>query len=200
MLFRSYAELEPHGITAFVLKPTEERPAEDNARLMVAAATLDWTDAALLDAFDKAAQPFFGGKSFADLDQTQREDYLTLIADGSRITDEARRRQLQAFYQAARRRILSVYYSNYPQHAARRDAHGLPVVDAHQVSNPNTKDVPTAWDLMGVGGQFTWEEEQKFRELAKKASNSWFEGDLVTLNPARPPAARATSGSAWTPV
>src|SRR5215467_3709227 len=67
-----YAELEAHGITEYVLKPTEERPAEDAARLMVAAATVKWTEAAVLDAFNNAAKPFFGGKSFVDLDEKQR--------------------------------------------------------------------------------------------------------------------------------
>ena len=190
-----YAELEPHGITEYVLKPTVERPSEDNARLMVAAPTLDWTDAGQLDAFDEAAQPFFDGKLFVDLDGKQREDYLTLIADGSRIANEDRRKQLQAFYQAARRRILTVYYSNYPQNAPKRDAHGLPIVDAHQCSNPNTKAIPTAWDLMGVGGQFTWEEEEQYRARARKSSNTWFDGDLVSLHPTRPPAARAAKTS-----
>jgi len=186
-----YAELEAHGITEYVLKPSEERPAEDNARLMVAAATVKWTDAAVLESFNNAAKSFFGGKSFVDLDEKQREEYLTLIADGSKLTNADQKKELQGFYQAARRRILSVYYSNYPQHAVKRDAQGLPIVDAHQVSNPNTNAIRTAWDLMGVGGQFSWEEEEKYRERARKMSNTWFEGDLVRLDPKRPPAAAA---------
>ena len=66
---------------------SEERPAEDNARLMVAAATVKWTDPAMLESFNTAAKSFFGGKSFVDLDEKQREEYLTLIADGRKLTN-----------------------------------------------------------------------------------------------------------------
>src|ERR1700719_550669 len=84
-----YKELESHGITDYVM---ENLPVTDS-----------------LDAFNTAAKQFFDGKSFLDLDEKQREQYLALIVEGSKISDAEQRARLQAFYRGARVRILKVY-------------------------------------------------------------------------------------------
>jgi len=169
-----YADLETHGITAYVL---EDLRATD----------------AVVDAFNAGAQSFFDGKAFVELDGTQREEYLTLVVDGRKITDAEQRKALQGFYQTVRRRILSVYYGNYPEHKVKRDAQGLPVIapgDTHQQTNPNTDRIVTGWNIAGYGGLPRWEEEEAIRAAAKKKVARWFEGDTVTLKSTRPPAAR----------
>ena len=169
-----YQDLESHGITDYVLEDLK-------------------ADEAVVNAFNAAAQSFFGGKSFVDLDEQQREQYLALIADGSKIADAGQRKSLQAFYQSARRRILTAYYSNYPEHKVKRDAQGLPVLkpgDAHQQTNPNTARVVTGWDVAGYKGPLSWEEEEERRAISKKTLPYWYEGDTVKLQSARPPAAR----------
>jgi len=174
-----YSDLESHGITDYVL---------EDLRVLDAA----------VDAFNAGAQPFFGGKSFLDLEGTQREQYLALIVDGRKIADAEQRKNLQGFYQGARRRILSVYYGNYPEHKVKRDAQGLPVLtpgDTHQQLNPNSTRVVTGWDIAGYGGLPRWEEEEALRESAKKKVARWFEGDTVTLKSTRPPAARPVKTS-----
>ncbi len=69
-----------------------------------------------LEAFNTAAKQFFDGKAFLDLDERQREQYVGLIVEGSKITDAEQRSALQDFYRGARTRILTVYYSNFPLH------------------------------------------------------------------------------------
>src|ERR1700674_1953252 len=88
-----YKELESHGISEYVM---EKLPVD------------------ALDVFNGAAKQFFAGKSFLDLDEKQREEYVALIADGSKIADAGQKARLQAFYRGARTRILSVYYGNFP--------------------------------------------------------------------------------------
>src|SRR5262249_28704700 len=94
-----YKELESHGISDYVM---QKLPVES------------------LDAFNNAAKQFFAGKSFLDLDEKQREEYLALVVDGSKIADAEQKTRLQTFYRDARTRILSVFYKNYPEHAAKR--------------------------------------------------------------------------------
>jgi len=175
-----YKELESHGITGYVM---ESFPAE------------------ALDVFNGIAQQFFEGKSFLDLDGTQREQYLALIADGSRIADADQRARLQRFYRSARARILSVYYKNYPFHEAKRNAEGEPILqpgDTHQITSPNVwkdKKIVTGWDVAGYKGPLGWEEEEQVRAKAKKTADHWVDGDVVKLENSRPPAAAAVKTS-----
>ena len=176
-----YKELESHGITEYVL---QKFPVAD-----------------ALEAFNSAAKQFFEGKAFLDLDEAQREEYLALIAEGSKIADEGQRKGLQAFYHDARTRILTVYYKNYPLHEVKRNAEGEPILrpgDTHQITNPNVwkdKKLVTGWDIAGYKGPLGWEEEEQLRAQAKKTLDYWYEGDLVKLNESRPPAAAATKTS-----
>jgi choline dehydrogenase-like flavoprotein len=176
-----YKELESHGITDYVMK---EFPATD-----------------MLDAFNTAAKQFLDGKTFLELDEKQREQYLALIADGKGISDAEQRAHLQAFYRGARTRILKVYYSNFPANEVKRNAAGEAILkpgDTHQISNPNLfkdKKLVTGWDVAGFKGPLGWEEEEKVRSEAKKQVDYWFEGDLVKLDEKRPPAAPAIKTS-----
>ncbi len=177
-----YKELEVYGITDYVM---QELPVANT-----------------LDAFNTAAKQFFDGKSFLDLDEKQREEYLGLIADGSKITDENQRKSLQACYRGARFRILTTYYKNYPEHQVKRNAAGDPILkpgDIHQTlwefENPNTKKIQTGWDVTGQKRLISWEEEERLRAKAKKEWNYWFDDYLVKLNDSRPPAAAAIKTS-----
>jgi hypothetical protein len=166
-----YANLEAQGISDFVL---QKLPADS------------------LDDFNTGAKPFFGGKEFVDLTEAQREEYVGIIADGSKITDPETKVRLQSFYRAARNQILTVYYKNFPLEEFLVDAQGLPKTqpgDRHQVTNPNVwkdKKLVTGWDIAGYGGQMGWDEEIKVREKAKRVSMLWYEGASAKLSPSRP--------------
>lgn len=165
-----YKELEPYGITEYVM---QSLPVD------------------ALDSFNVAAQQFFDGKKFLELDEGQRGQYLTLIVDGSKIADEVERKSLQALYRGARSRILSVYYKNYPEQQAKRDATGVPISrpgDTHQITNPNSAKIVSGWDIAGFQGPPDWEEEERLRGEAKKTLPHWYEEDTVKLNHPRSPA------------
>ena len=160
-----YKDLEPHGITDYVLK-----------NLRVADS--------MVEEFNNASKPFFQGKTFLELDWKQRAQYLETIIDGSKISDAKLRTQLQALYRASRARILTVYYQNYPEHEAKRNARGEPILrpgDYHQITNPNTKQIVTGWDVAGFKGPMEWEEEEQRRAMMKKMHPYWYEGDFVKL-------------------
>src|SRR5690348_8382328 len=81
-----YKELESYGITDHVMN--------------------DFQAAEAVEVFNTAARQFLDGKTFLELDEKQREQYLALIVDGKAITDAEQRSRLQAFYRGARTRIL----------------------------------------------------------------------------------------------
>lgn len=176
-----YRELESHGITDYVM---QKLPVADT-----------------LDAFNAAAREFFDGKAFLDLDEKQREQYLALIVEGTRISNADQRAHLQTTYRGLRSRILRVYYSNYPANEIKRNAAGEAILkpgDTHQISNPNLfkeKGLVTGWDVAGFKGPLGWEEEEQLRAKAKKTVNYWIEGDLAKLDEKRPPAAAAIKTS-----
>src|SRR5882672_10800783 len=173
-----YKELEAYGITDYVAKDLPEDALEE---------------------FSSAAKQFFDGKTFLDLDDKQREQYLELVIDGSRITDAQERSRLQSFYRATRDRILSVYYKNFPESFLQRNDKGEIVHkagDTHQISNPNTKKMVTGWDTAGYQGPLDWEEEQRMRSRMQKILPHWYEGDFVKVTNAKPaaPAIKTSAG------
>jgi len=148
-----YRTLEPYNITAEVMKGLSGL-SDDS-----------------LAAFNNSAASFFSGNTFLDLSESQRADYLNLIIDGSRITDQSLKGQLQSVYRLTRIRVLVVYYQNYPEHRLPRDANDVPILaagDTHQITNPNTDRVVTGWDVAGFRGPLTWEEEERRRAYYKK--------------------------------
>jgi hypothetical protein len=148
-----YRTLEPYNITAEVMKGLTGLPDAD------------------LNTFNNGASSFFSGKTFLELDESERADFLNLIIDGSRIADQQLRGKLQSVYRLTRIRVLVVYYQNYPEHRLPRDANDVPILppgDTHQITNPNTERVVTGWDVAGFRGPLTWEEEERRREYYKK--------------------------------
>ncbi len=153
-----YRTLEPYNITAEVMKGLSGL-SDDN-----------------LAAFNSSAASFFSGKTFLELSESQRADYLNLIIDGSRIADQQLRGQLQSVYRLTRIRVLVIYYQNYPEHRLPRDSNDVPILppgDTHQITNPNTDRVVTGWDVAGFRGPLTWEEEERRRAYYKKID--WIE-------------------------
>ena len=149
-----YRTLEPYNITAEVMKGLEALSDQDDLAL-----------------FNSHSATFFGGKSFVELSESQRADYLNMIVDGDRITDSQVLGRLQAIYNLIRTRVFVVFYQNYPQHMIPKDEAGVPVLspnNKHQITNPNLPGLVTGWDIAGWKGPMTWEEEEQRRAYYKK--------------------------------
>lgn len=148
-----YKTLEPYNITAEVMKGLTGIKDEDVAL------------------FNSSASAFFAGKSFLNLNEAERADYLRMIIDGSKVTDKQALTKLQSVYRLTRLRVLVTYYQNYPEHRIARDANDVPILpagDTHQITNPNTTKLVTGWDVAGFRGPLTWDEEEKRRAIYKK--------------------------------
>ena len=194
-----YAELESYGITDFVMNGEKKSDADNrhsNDPLANAAAGAEFFPMDGVAPFNSAAQKFFDGKSFLELDEKQRGDYFALIVDGSKISDEAERKSLQAFYRGARTRILSVYYKNFPVQSIKRNADGEPILhpgDTHQITNPNVwkdKKLVTGWDIAGFKRPVVMGGRRERRAIAKKTHPYWYEDPIVTLDPSGLPPRR----------
>jgi len=154
-----YKDLEGHGITDEVLKAL---PGVSDA------------DAAL---FNDKAKDKFGGKTFVELSEAQRGEYLKSVIEGGASSDAKELETLRRVYRNTRRRVLTLYYSNFPEDKWPRDKNGMPILkpgDLHQITNPNTKQLVTGWDQTGFFGPLTWEEEERRRNMMKKIH--WHEG------------------------
>lgn len=119
-----------------------------------------------LDLFNRACGEFFDGRTWLQLTEPMRADYLRMIIDGGRFADKARLRVLQRVYRQTRTRVFDLYYRNFPENVIPRDGSGAPILrsgDRHQITNPNTKRLKTGWDVTGFRGQMTWEEEEAAR-------------------------------------
>lgn len=148
-----YRSLEPYNITAEVMKGLSALRDED------------------LAVFNSSAAPLFGGKTFLELDEARRAEYLRLIIAGNRFDDKPLLGKLQSVYRLTRLRVLVVYYQNYPEHRIPRDKDDVPILpagDTHQITNPNTTRLYTGWDRAAYRGPLTWEEEEKRRNYFKK--------------------------------
>ncbi len=148
-----YKDLESHGITDEVLK------------------ALPGVSDADVELFNEKSKEKFGGKSFLDLSGAQRAEYLHQIIAGSAGSDAKEKETLQRVYRNTRRRVMTLYYSNFPEHQWPRGKDGFPIPkpgDLHQIMNPNTKQLVTAWDQVGYPGPLTWEEEERRRNVVKK--------------------------------
>lgn len=148
-----YKDLEIYNITAEILKGVGSIPDQDLAML------------------NSESAAHFGGKTFVELSESQRADYLNMIVDGVNIADSRVLDRLQGIYRLVRARVFIVYYQNYPQHTAPRDDHGIPILQPgndHQITSPNQPGVVTGWDIAGWKGPMTWEEEEERRNRFKK--------------------------------
>ncbi|MCS6805207.1 MAG: hypothetical protein RMM98_01755 [Acidobacteriota bacterium] len=143
-----YRSLEPYKITMEVMKGLEAISDAD------------------LGVFDRGCGAFFDGRTFLQLTESQRAEYLRLIIDGTQFADTAQLRTLQRVYRRTRTRVFMVFYQNYPENVIPRDRHGVPILkpsDLHQITNPNTKELVTGWDIAGFEGPLSWEEEEARR-------------------------------------
>ena len=147
-----YKTLEPYNITAEVLK---ELQVSDEDLLL----------------FNLQAGEFFPGKTFLQLQESERASYFDSVFSGEKFANQEAGEKLREVLQRTRRRIFQVYYRNYPEHALPRDDKGAPILppgDAHQITNPNTKGLATGWDVSGFMGPLTWEEEQRRRKIVQE--------------------------------
>ncbi|HKZ80518.1 MAG TPA: twin-arginine translocation signal domain-containing protein [Pyrinomonadaceae bacterium] len=134
------------------------------------------TNDADVEALNQGSRAFFDGRDFLHLTEPQRAVYLRLIIDGSKFTDKTQLSTLQNVYEQTRSRVFTVFYQNYPENIIPRDGEGAPIVkagDKHQITNPNTKQLVTGWDIAGFKGPLTWEEEEERR--AKFRRYDWQE-------------------------
>lgn len=154
-----YKSLEPYNITTEVLKGL---------------AILRDSD---LASFNEGSRSHFSDKTFLQLSEEDREKYLELVVDGSKIPDASLLRTLGKVYRFARTRVFTVYYQNYPEHIVQRDENNVPILpegDQHQTTNPNTNKIVTGWDIAGYEPQLSWEHEEERRARAKKLGH-WIE-------------------------
>lgn len=124
-----------------------------------------------LETLNNGSAVFFGGRDFLQLTESQRADYLRLIIDGGKFTNQAHLKRLQSVYEQTRTRVFSVFYQNYPENVIARDRQDVPILkpgDKHQITNPNTKELVTGWDIAGFEGPLSWEEEEERRAKFRK--------------------------------
>ena len=148
-----YKTLEPYNITAEVMKGVASISDEDMAL------------------FNSESADHFGGKTFVELSEAQRADYLNMIVDEVNISDARVLGRIRSVYSLVRLRVFVIFYQNYPQHTIMRDTEGVPILspdDEHQITNPNQPGLVTGWDIAGWRGPMTWEEEEERREMSKK--------------------------------
>lgn len=146
-----YRDLEWHGITDEVSRRIEIKDED-------------------LEFFDRTCIEVLGGR-FTALNENRRADFLYRIIRGEGSSDQASQQKLREVYSHVREMVFTVYYQNFPEQSWPRDALRVPLVkpgDAHQITNPNTTNVFTGWDLAGYAGPLTWEEEERRRNYFKK--------------------------------
>ena len=143
-----FVDLEPHGIVQAVSK------------------TLVSLDDQPLERFNQSPRPLFQGRTFLELDQDERVDFLKRV-----IAEESGDPAARRVYKLVRVAVLNVFYSNFPEHKVARDAKGIPILkpgDRHQITNPNTDQLVTGWDVAGYRGPLSFEQEEQMRADMQK--------------------------------
>ena len=143
-----FVDLEPHGIVQAVSN------------------TLVSLDDSPLERFNQSPAPLFQGRTFVELDQDERVDFLN-----REIAEESGDPAVKRVYKLVRIAVLNVFYSNFPEHKVARDADGIPILkpgDRHQITNPNTDQLVTGWDVAGYRGPLSWEQEEQMRTNMQK--------------------------------
>ena len=164
--FPGYRRLERYGITTEVL------------------AGLQGLEQQEFNVFNAASREFFAGKSFVDLGEAERADFLQSVASSlpagsfapveagaasGRLVEVLGNEDLetvQKIFRLVRLRVLTVFYQNFPEHKVPRDGRKIPVLaagDEHQIINPNTSELVTGWDVANYPGPLSWEEEEARR-------------------------------------
>jgi hypothetical protein len=159
-----YRDLEGSHITEEVMKILALKPEQ-------------------LETFDHAARSLTGTR-FAQLGEEQRESFLYQVIEGKDFEDPALLQVCQGVYQLCRSTIFRLFYQNFPENVVPRDANDFPILqpgDEHQLTNPNTKELVTGWDIANYGGPMTWEEEEERRARFKKVHWHEDEGESCPL-------------------
>ena len=120
----------------------------------------------ILGNFNQASGQFFQGRTFVELSEEERAQFLKMVIAGEQFTDKSAAAALKRVFKLVRVAVFTVFYSNFPENKVARDAAGTPLVkpgDLHQITTPNTKELVTGWDIAGYRGPLTWEREQQMR-------------------------------------
>ncbi len=164
--YPGYRRLERYGITTEVL------------------AGLQGLEQQEFNVFNSASREFFAGKSFVDLGEAERADFLQSVASSlptgsfapidpgaasGRLVEVLGNEDLetvQKIFRLVRLRVFTVFYQNFPEHKVPRDGRKIPVLaagDEHQIINPNTSELVTGWDVANYPGPLSWAEEEERR-------------------------------------
>ena len=167
-----FKSLQPYGMTEEVNKSLKALQDE------------------LFATFNQASAGFFKGQSFIELSEDERARFLRKVISGDEFTDRTLHQKVRRLYRLVRISTFRVFYSNFPEGKIARDIHGIPIPkpgELHQITNPNTSDLVTGWDIADYRGPLTWEQEEKQRAEVQKIH--WHDNieDLVVRYRPKPP-------------
>ena len=148
-----FKSLQPYGITEEVNKSLTSLPGE------------------LFATFNQASAGFFKDRTFIELSEDERARFLRKVISGDEFTDRTLHQKVRRLYRLVRISTFRVFYSNFPEGKIARDIHGIPIPkpgELHQITNPNTSDLVTGWDIVDYRGPLTWEQEEKQRAEVQK--------------------------------
>lgn len=140
--------------------------------------------------FNQAASRFFEGQTFVELSEEDRARFLRKVISGEEFRDRNLHQKVHRLYKLVRITVFRVFYSNFPQGKIPRDVRGIPILkpgELHQITNPNTPDLVTGWDIAGYRGPLTWEQEEKQRAEVQKIHWHDHLEDLVVRYRPKPP-------------
>ncbi len=167
-----FKSFQPYGITEEVNKSLTALPDE------------------LFATFNQATTEFFKDRIFIELNEDERAQFLRKVISGDEFTDRTLHQKVRRLYRLVRISVFRVFYSNFPEGKIARDGNGIPSPkpgELHQITNPNTTDLVTGWDIAGYRGPLTWEQEEKQRAEVQKIH--WHDDveDLVVRYKPKPP-------------
>ena len=148
-----FKSLQPYGITEEVNKSLTALQDE------------------LFATFNQASAGFFKGRTFIELNEDERARFLRKVISGEEFRDRTLHQTVRRLYRLVRISTFRVFYSNFPEGRIARDIHGIPIPkpgELHQITNPNTSDLVTGWDIADYRGPLTWEQEEKQRAEVQK--------------------------------
>ena len=148
-----FKSLQPYGITEEVNKSLTALQDE------------------LFATFNQASAGFFKGRTFIELNEDERARFLRKVISGEEFRDQNLHQKVRRLYRLVRISTFRVFYSNFPEGRIARDIHGIPILkpgELHQITNPNTPDRVTGWDIANYRGPLTWEQEEKQRAEVQK--------------------------------
>ena len=167
-----FKSFQPYGISEEVNKSLTALPDE------------------LFATFNQATTEFFKDRIFIELNEDERARFLRKVISGDEFTDRTLHQKVRRLYRLVRISVFRVFYSNFPEGKIARDGNGIPIPkpgELHQITNPNTTDLVTGWDIAGYRGPLTREQEEKQRAEVQKIH--WHDDleDLVVRYRPKPP-------------